>query len=196
MYLLGVGTMGLPSTERDVSENVLGFFTATRRTNWNQYIYNLYFTERRIIFARLGGEASPPYGGNPGTVFLQSIFYPLVEGRKQKKQQETKKTYDQMTPQEIADCKDNFGVFYHDISSVTVKGKGIPKVTFNFFRKQKFECDKIDFELNVALSKPDEILRSAGELLHRFLPFKLDNQLKDTKYWHKRSIFENQQPSS
>lgn len=187
--------MDLLFKERDNSENVLGFFTVTKQTNWNQYIYNLYFTERRIIFARLGGEASPPYGSNPGTVFLQSIFYPLVESRYQKKRQETKRTYDQMTPQEIADCKDNMAVLYDDISSVTVTGKWTPEVVFTFSKKQKLEWEKVKFLLYTISNKRDETLRVSGELLRKFLPIKLKVELQDTKYNYNRSLFENREPT-
>jgi hypothetical protein len=153
--LRGVGKTGLPFRERDSTENVLGFFSATRTTVWNWFIYNLYFTEHRIIFAKLGAWARAPA----------------------EKRYENQRKYEHMTPQEIADCEDNVGVFYNDISSVKVKGD---KLSFAFFRTQKLGWEKIGFELyseadyKRKMKEAKENLQSADELLRRFLPDKLD----------------------
>jgi hypothetical protein len=174
--LRGVGNTGMPSTERDSTENVLGFFSATRTTVWNWYIYNLYFTERRLIFAKLGAWARAPA----------------------EKRYENQRKYEHMTPQEIADCEDNVGVFYDDISSVRVKGD---EVSFAFFRKQKLGWEKISFQLfseadyRRKMNEAKENLRSADELLRRFLPYKLDEASlaalnsvanKRYSYWERR----------
>jgi hypothetical protein len=96
-----------------------------------------------------------------------------------------------MTPQEIADCKDNVGVSYDDISSVTVKNKGAPEILFVFSRMQKLGWEKMSFLFNARTISFKEVLHSAVLLLRRFLQSKLDNQLQDKKFFPARTYFEN-----
>jgi len=97
-----------------------------------------------------------------------------------------------MTPQEITDCKENVGVLYDDISLVRVRGKGIAQIFFFFVRKQKLGWERISFTLRAEPETYKENLLSSGELLRRFIPSKLDNQLQNTKYGNNRELFENQ----
>jgi hypothetical protein len=182
--------MGLRFSERNGTENILGSFPVTRTGVWSPSIYNIYFTDRRIIFAKLGGAGTVPNMGGSGGLLASLVWVATEEGR-QKKRSEAQGGYERMWPQEIADCKDNVGVPYDDVSSVTIKGRSVPEIIFVFLRKQKLGWEKASFILYGDSNTYNENLRSAGVLLRRFLPYKLDNQLQDTKYSHLRKIFEN-----
>ena len=181
--------MSLPPTERHNSETVLGFFSVTRIAFLHSAMYNAYFTERRVIFAKLGGVLIPPTSYSPANP-LAGLAWASTEGKRVKKRLAAQNEYGKMTPQEIADREDNVAVLYYDILSVRVKGVRQPSISFVFTRKQKLGWDKIDFSLLTDPGALEGNLQAAGKILRRFLPGKIDNQLKDTKYDHSREIFE------
>jgi hypothetical protein len=133
--------------------------------------YDLYFTGRRIIFVKIGDYVSP--SADPIVSILTNI------GRAAEKHniKERRAKCAQMTPQEMADGKDNVGVFYSDVASVLVKGKRLPEIWFTFSRTQKLKWEKVGFTIYGG-DLFDQNVKSAGELLHKFLPDKLDVQLR------------------
>jgi hypothetical protein len=143
------------------------------RKAWYPPTYDLYFTDRRVIFAKVGDFV-------PSGVGVGFILSEIGEAAEKRGIKEKRGKYAQMTPQEIADGKDNVGVFYSDIASVLVKGKRVPEIWFTFSRKQKLDWEKVGFVVYGG-NLFDETVRSAGELLRKSLAAKLDVQLESPK---------------
>ena len=57
--------MGSSSQGEKGAERVLGYFTATLRKMWMPPTYDLYFTDQRIIFVKIGDYVSPGVGPVP-----------------------------------------------------------------------------------------------------------------------------------
>jgi hypothetical protein len=150
------------------------------RKTWYPPTYDLYFTDRRIVFARVGDYIPPSVG-------IGSILSDIGDAAEKHNIKERRGKYAQMTPQTIADGKNNVGALYDDIASVLVEGKRFStEIWFKFSRKQKLEWEKAGFVIY-----EDETLRSAGDLLRRFLAAKLDVRLKSPKLM---ALFGNTNP--
>ena len=86
-----------------------------------------------------------------------------------------------MTPQQMADGKDNIGVFYEDVLNVTVKGKRSLEIEFVFSRMQKLGWNKVGFN-TWGVDFSDEAARSLGDLLRKFLSSKLNVELESSRW--------------
>ncbi len=138
--------------------------------------YDIYFTNRRVIFAKIADYIYPA----GGTEIITSVMSTIGEAAEKHKAKEKRAAYAKMTPQEIADAKDSVGVFYDEITSVVVKGKRLPEIEFTFSRKQKLGWEKAEF---IIYGGPnfDQTVKSAGQILRRILPNKLIIQLQSPK---------------
>jgi hypothetical protein len=155
-------------------ETVLGSFSAIVRKTWYPPTYDLYFTDRRIIFVKIGDYIPPSTG------IIGSIASDIGEAAERHNIKERRDKYARMTLQEIADGKDNVGVAYDDIASVLVKGKKLPEIWFSFARKQKLGWEKIGFIIYGG-DQFDQTVKKAGELLREFLLTRINIQLQSSK---------------
>jgi hypothetical protein len=152
-------------------ERVFGSVVMNLRKMWAPPNYGIYFTDRRLIFARVSGYYSPAGG---------LIVDDIIRAGKKREIEENQAKYAQMSPQQMADGKDNVGVFYEHVLNVTVKEKRFLEMEFVFCRMQKLGWEKVGFN-TWGVDFPDEAVRSLSDLLRKFLPTKLNVQLQSSK---------------
>jgi len=152
-------------------ERVFGSVVMSLRKMWAPPNYGIFFTNRRVIFARISGY----YNQDAGLIVDE-----IVRAGKKREIEENQAKYAQMSPQQMADGKDNVGVFYEHVLNVTVKGKRSLEMEFMFCTVQKLGWEKVGFN-TWGVDLPDEAVRSLGDLLRKFLPTKLNVQLQSSK---------------
>jgi hypothetical protein len=105
----------------------------------------------------------------------------IIRAGKKREIEENQAKYTRMSPEQMADGKDNVGVFYDDVLSVTIKEKRWSlEMEFVFSRRQKLGWEKVGFN-TYGVDFPDQALRVLGDLLRKFLPTKLNVQLSSSK---------------
>lgn len=153
-------------------ERVFGSVVMSLRKMWEPPNYGIYFTDRRLIFAKVSGYYSPAGG---------LIVDDIIRAGKKREIEENQAKYTRMSPEQMADGKDNVGVFYDDVLSVTIKEKRWSlEMEFVFSRRQKLGWEKVGFN-TYGVDFPDQALRVLGDLLRKFLPTKLNVQLSSSK---------------
>jgi hypothetical protein len=153
------------------NERVFGSVLMSLRKTWAPPNYGIFFTDRRIIFAKVSGYNYPAGG---------LIVNEMVRAGEKREIEKSKAEYAQMNPQQMADGKDNVGVFYEDVLNVTVRGKRSLEMNLAFSRVQNLGWEKVGFN-TWGVDFPDEAVRSLGDLLRKFLPTKLNVQLESSR---------------
>jgi hypothetical protein len=79
----------------------------------------------------------------------------IIRAGKKREIEENQAKYAQMSPQQMADGKDNVVVFYEHVLNVTVKEKRFLEMEFVFCRMQKLDGRRLGSTLGGRLSRRD-----------------------------------------